>query len=112
MLARIVLQARLAADPERNTGSGSPCTAAKRVKYAPREGLALRGGTGTPLAEGKARRIKATWEEPNAAVYRAVERRLARDVSGGDQPLSVAHRRRGAASGSPLREERRSRCCP
>src|SRR4051812_5447939 len=53
-----------------------------------------------------------TWEEPNAAVYRTVERWLARHVSGGDQPLSASYCRRGTAPGSPVRKERRSGCGP
>src|ERR1700750_1836809 len=34
-----------------------PCTAPKRVKCPPREGMARSVGTGTPLADGKPRRV-------------------------------------------------------
>src|SRR5690242_15813579 len=70
--------------------------------FLPRE-LAQSVGTGIALAPRNPVASKATWEEPNAAVYRAVERRLARDVPGGDQPISASYRRRGTAPCSPLR---------
>src|SRR3954465_2694124 len=112
MLASTVLQARRLVRLKEVPEPGPPARSPNRASpFLPRE-LAQSVGTGISLAPRNPVASKATWEEPNAAVYRAVERRLARDVPGGDQPISASYRRRGTAPCSPLREERRSGCRP
>src|SRR4051794_32915335 len=112
MLASTVLQARRLVRLKEVPDPVPPaCSPNGASPFLPRE-LAQSVGTGIPLAQRNPVASKATWEEPNAAVHRTVERWLARHVSGGDQPLSASYCRRRTTPGSPLRQERRSGCRP